>query len=932
MTASPPTKTEWILPLNAEMKGDVAQEIALVGGKGANLVRLAQAGFPVPEGFLVTTHAYRSFVGANDLEGAILAALPTKNMDDLAALEAASKQIRALFAAGEMPPALAQALVQAYKRMQVEAVAVRSSATAEDLPEMSFAGQQDTYLNVTGAQDLLEAVVNCWSSLWTARAIGYRARNQVPHAGAALSVIVQHMVESQAAGVLFTANPLSGQRSEAVIDATLGLGEALVSGQVEPDHYVVDMEAQRIVEKTLGAKSVAVRGQPGGGTQRVEEDQHATQALPDEQILELARLGQQVAKLYEFPQDIEWASLDGRLYLLQSRPVTSLFPVPSRLSSEPLQILFSFAAVQGVMDPITPLGRDAIKTIFAAGASLFGVQVTSATQRVIYTAGERLWVNVTAVMRNSVGRRIFRAALSFIEPSVQQAVESLWDDPQLLPERKGIRLRALRQMAGFFLSLAGNLLLNMAAPRTRRERILRNSEQILEDMRARIAAIDGDRYAKLAQRTELLPRLAEERLPHTFILFISAVASGMAAFNLLGRLGASLNGKPGSSQPNKNGASNWGERVLKITRGLPHNPTTEMDLVLWQVAQEIRQDPAGLQTLQSEPATVLAERFQNGQLSAPVQQAVGRFLDKYGGRGLGEIDLGRERWLDDPTHVFEVLGGYLKIERRELAPDAVFARGAEQAEKTASALVTELGKTRFGWFKARLAGFFIKRMRQWMGMRESPKFFAVRMMALIRGELVKSGAEFMQAGELEHADDLVYLRFSELRSLAAGGYSDWQGTVAERRQAYQRERLRKQVPRLLLSDGRAFYKGLQSSAGSADTLHGSPVSPGSVEGVVRVVLDPRQANLLPGEILVCPGTDPSWTPLFLTAAGLVMEVGGMMTHGAVVAREYGIPAVVGVDQATQRLQTGQRILVDGSSGDITLLDGNSKPDEAPPKN
>ncbi|MEJ2711294.1 MAG: PEP/pyruvate-binding domain-containing protein [Anaerolineales bacterium] len=773
-------------------------------------------------------------------------------------------------------------------------------------------------------QALLEAVVDCWSSLWTARAIGYRARNQVPHADAALSVIVQRMVESQTSGVLFTANPLSGKRTESVIDATLGLGEALVSGQVEPDHYVVDTDTQRIVEKTLGAKAIAIRGLPGGGTQRIEEDQRTTQALPDDQILELAHLGQQVAELYEFPQDIEWASLDGQLYLLQSRPVTSLFPVPSRLSGEPLQILFSFAAVQGVMDPITPLGRDAIKIIFAAGAELFDVQVTPETQRVIYTAGERLWVNVTAVMRNSVGRRIFHAALGFIEPSVKQAVEAIWDEPQLLPERSGIRLRALRQMAGFFLPLAGNLLLNMLAPQSRREMILRNSDQILEDMRARSAAIHGDRYAKLAQRAELLPRLAAERLPHTFVLFISAVASGMAAFNLLTKLAASLNGESDSRPSGSKDSQTWSERVLEMTRGLPHNPTTEMDLALWQVAQVIRQDPAGLRALQSEPAPVLAERFQDGQLSAPVQEAVGRFLNKYGGRGLGEIDMGRERWLDDPTHVFEVLGGYLKIERRELAPDAVFTRGAQQAQSIASELVAALRKTRLGWFKARLASFFIDRMRNWMGMRESPKFFAVRMMALIRGELLKSGAEFVQAGVLAQADDLVYLTFSELRALAASEERDWQTTITQRRQAYQRECLRKQIPRLLLSDGRAFYKGLQASTESQDTLQGSPVSPGSVEGRVRVVLDPRQANLLPGEILVCPGTDPSWTPLFLTAAGLVMEVGGMMTHGAVVAREYGIPAVVGVDRATQRLQTGQRILVNGSSGDITLLDGGSR--------
>jgi pyruvate,water dikinase len=308
-----------------------AISIENAGGKGANLARLAQAGYAVPGGFIVSTAAYQEFVQANQLEPRLLARLADLPADP-AALEAASRDIRAWFAAGSLPEALAGALRQAYAALGQPAVAVRSSATAEDLPELSFAGQQDTYLNVTGEAALLAAVLRCWGSLWTARAIGYRQRNGLPQAGLALAVVVQQMIQSEVSGVLFTANPLSGLRSELVIDATFGLGEALVSGQVEPDHYVVGQaDGPRILSKTLGAKALAIRSQPGGGVTAVGGDvgqAGQTQALPDEQILALAEMGWRVQDEYGFPQDIEWAWADGKLYLLQSRPITSLFPVP----------------------------------------------------------------------------------------------------------------------------------------------------------------------------------------------------------------------------------------------------------------------------------------------------------------------------------------------------------------------------------------------------------------------------------------------------------------------------------------------------------------------------------------------------------------------------------------------------------------------------
>lgn len=900
----------WILPLDSPNA-----ELAWVGGKAASLARMARAGFPVPGGFFITTQAYRDFVTANKLGAPISVLLVEADINNPESLERVSQEIRDLFHMGVIPPELAAELRGGYQRLGEKAVAVRSSATAEDLPEMSFAGQQDTYLNVCGSKAVLEAVVNCWSSLWTGRAIGYRLRNRVSEGGAALAVVVQEMIASQVSGVMFTANPLNGLRSETVIDAVFGLGEALVSGQVEPDHYVVDPVRGVVLSRYLGRKEISIHARPGGGSQVIHEDRAGIQAIPEAEILNLTQLGRKLADLYGFPQDIEWGWLEDNLYLLQSRPITTLFPLPEGLPVEPLRVFFSFAAVQGMLDPVTPIGRDALCEIFAMGASLFGVRVTRETQGVLFTAGERLWVNFTAILRNSIGRRIVPKVLNFIEPSIRQAVEQIWDDPRLQPGKPGISAHARMQLARFMIPVAGNVILNLNAPRQRREMIIRNGERLLEVMRARCAAIQGDRWEKLARRADLLADMAGDHLPRTFRLFVSGVAAGMAAWNLLDLL-ATSDGQGESTTA----YTRRQELTLQVTRGMPYNPTTEMDLSLWRLAKEIRRDEDTLRAFQENTPTELSARLHQGDLPLNGQRLVEQFLERYGGRGLSEIDLGRTRWAQDPTHVFEMLVSFLQIEDEARAPDVVFKQAAGSAEQAAAELIWEIRKTRHGWIKAWAAGLLIGRVRQLMGLRESPKFFAVRMMWLIQGELLKSGNDFVNAGELKQADDLFFLSFSELEAMAGRQETDWKELIAERREVYQRELMRRQVPRLLLSDGRAFYAGLSEAVEGETAISGSPVSPGSVEGRVRVVFDPRKAGLLPGEILVCPGTDPSWTPLFLAAAGLVMEVGGMMTHGAVVAREYGIPAVVGVDQATSRLKNGASIRLNGSSGQIVILE------------
>ncbi|HEX9013374.1 MAG TPA: PEP/pyruvate-binding domain-containing protein, partial [Anaerolineaceae bacterium] len=713
-------------PLTLPLDSPLAS-LELAGGKGMSLARLSRAGFPVPGGWILTTQAYHAFVDFNRIGSRIEDGLAGLGADDLDRLEELSGRIRGWFAEGELPEEIRAAILAAHSTWMEVPVAVRSSATAEDLPGLSFAGQQETFLNVTGEEALLRAVVGCWSSLWTARAASYRARNGVPQAGVGLAVVVQRMIESQASGVLFTANPLTGLITETVIDATLGLGEALVSGKVEPDHYVVDAYAGRITHKTLGAKALSIRSTAAGGTVTQDESASGIQALPDEQILALAQMGRRAAAEAGSPQDIEWAWAGGQLSLLQSRPITSLFPLPEGMSPEPLKVMLSFGAVQGINDPLTPLGRDMFSVIAASAAHLFRLGVTRETQNVFFSAGERAWVNLTTLIRNTIGRKGLHAGLGFGEPAVRQVVEALWDDPRLAPPHQGLTLRGVRQVASFLVPVLGNTLLNLVSPDARRKFIVGRAEQILVEMRARAASLQGDRRERLEGLLRAYFDLIDHRLGPMFVRFLSGVASGILPWTVLNSFARQLSG-----QPEGKNAAGFQDLVLEISRGLPNNPTTEMDLELWQAAQAVRADPASREAFAGTPPVELARLYEAGGLPPAAQAAFDRFLDRYGGRGLAEIDLGRPRWREDPAHIFEVVSGYLLLENPDQAPDAVFARGAVRAGEATDQLVNALRKTRRGWFKARVARFAASRARAMMGMRESPKFFVVRLLAIFR--------------------------------------------------------------------------------------------------------------------------------------------------------------------------------------------------------
>jgi pyruvate,water dikinase len=875
------------------------------GGKGANLARLTRAGFPVPRGFIISTDAYREFVTNNRWLAAIQSVVENLSAEDSSALEKASSQIHAAFVVGKMPGEIESAIRAAYADFENRPVAVRSSATAEDLPDLSFAGQQDTYLNLIGREQLLQGVINCWASLWTARAIGYRIRNGIDHNQAALAVVVQEMVQSESSGVLFTANPLTGLRSESVMDATFGLGEALVSGQVEPDHYVIDTLSSTIISKSLGEKKISTRGKPGGGVEVIEESSEARQALSDEDIRHLAWIGRQIQQEYKFPQDIEWALAEGTPYILQARPITSLFPVPKE-SFDPLIVWFSLGAVQGLLSAITPLGQDTLRMFFGGAGKLFGAPVRYDETRALVPAGERLWIKVSDIMRNPLGRGVYKTILGFVEPSVGQIVRGLAEDPRLGVGEGHLKFRTLRGLFGFL----GPIVVRAAGTVHDPERTRTDFGAFIEGQLIQPQITGDDKFTRLAQRLQFMEERSTATLYKLLPRFAPVLGPTLASLALLTRI----------TRNDKDERSDHGISTvaLEVTRGLPNNVTTEMDLILWRMAKDIRSDSDSLQTFLTLDAPVLASRYLSGSLPDKAQEVVADFMSRYGMRCVGEIDIGQPRWREEPASIMQTLQSYLQISP-EMAPDVLFERGANAADEAIEQLASAARGQTGGWLKERIVRGAARRIRVLMGMREAPKFFLVRMLGIVRNELLASGKEFASAGLIEKPEDLFFLHFSELEALSRQESRDWKGLIAERRSIYERENRRKQIPRVLVSDGRAFHEGLGSDD-SGDVILGSPVSPGVAEGIVRVIFDPRQSQLAPGEILVCPGTDPAWTPLFMTAGGLVTEVGGMMTHGSVVAREYGIPAVVGVHQATTRLKDGQRIRIDGTAGKIVVLE------------
>lgn len=880
--------------------GDIDRTmLPIAGGKAANLGELTRAGLPVPPGFCVTTAAYDLMAEGADLDQ-ILDALAGTPPEDTTRLMELAASARAGLLAAPVPDALARAIAAAYRKLgngTFVPVAVRSSATAEDLPYASFAGQQDTYLNVVGDESVIEAVRRCWASLWTDRAVSYRASNDIDHRGVRLAVAVQRMVEAEVAGVLFTANPLTGRRRQAVIDAAPGLGEVVVSGAVNPDHFVVNTATGEIVERRLGDKRVAVRAAAGGGTQRVELTGNKA-SLEDAQIRVLAELGARVEAHYGTPQDTEWAiDNEGRIWLLQARPITTLFPLPAGApaTDDNLRVYFSGSVAQGVYRPLTPMGLQAFRLVASAVVTLAGrpPRDPDAGPAFFTEAGGRLFFDITSALRSTFGRRVLDLAMRNMEARTAPILRHLTADPRLSPVHTPA-WRILRAVLPVL--IRGRTPPRIVQALVRPEVARARARRVAAEFRT---AGEVSQSASAAERLDAVERVLLGGPPGILPGVPPAFGTGLIASALAGKLLGNL-------------AIDDERRV--VLRALPHNPTTKMDLALWALAQEVRADPAVARTVHETPPEQLAHEYRGGALPPKLQAGLADFLRTYGHRGVAEIDLGLPRWSEDPTYILGVLANYLRLDDPDLAPDVQFRRAAREAEEMMADLTRRA--TRKGRLRGALVGFLLRRARDLSGMREMPKFCIILLFARARELLWPVGEELAEAGRLESPEDIFFVSLPEARAALAG--QDLSSVVRDRRAVYAQEVRRRHVPRVLLSDGTEPDVETHDAPGAAPgTLRGTPASGGVVSGCARVILEPSGASLEPGEILVAPSTDPGWTPLFLTAGGLVMEMGGAMSHGSVVAREYGIPAVVGVPDATERIATGQRITVDGSAGTVS---------------
>jgi rifampicin phosphotransferase len=849
-------------------------QVALAGGKGANLGELSRIeGIRVPAGFCVTTDAFRRIMTTVPWIDVQLDRLSGLDPDDRQEIRALSAEIRRTLEDVALPEDLAAAITRSVARLGGPAAcAVRSSATAEDLPTASFAGQQDTYLNVVGLAAILQDVSRCWASLFTERAVTYRLRSGFDHRKVHMAVVVQQMLFPQAAGILFTADPVTSNRKVVSIEASFGLGEALVSGLVNADVYQV--RDGEVVARAVAAKRLAVRAWPAGGTRElaIEPERQEQPALTEAQIVRLAALGRRIEAHFGHPQDIEWCLVDDGFQVVQSRPITTLFPIPVT-SDQGNHVYVSVGHQQMMTDAMKPLG-----------ISMW--QLTAA--RPMFEAGGRLFVDVTQMLGSAASRAGLLKALGTSDPLIGDALRTVVERGDFIPARPD--------------GSPGEAVVGSEPASIETDAAI--VAGLIERSQAAIAALKRDIRAKSgpALADFILANIQELRRFMSDPQNLPAILAGMqATWRLNERLQEWLG--------EKNAADT-------LAQSVPGNVTSEMGLALLDVADVIRPHPDVVAFLQHVKDETFLDELPAVAGGREARDAISAYLGKYGMRCVGEIDITRPRWSELPTTLVPTILSNIK----NVEPGAGqrrFEQGREQAARKEREVLARLRVMPDGERKAEEVKRLIDRIRTFTGYREYPKYHMVSCYFVYKQALLNDADRLVQAGVLGEREDVFYLRFEEFRDVVRTNRVDDE-LIRQRKDAF-RSYQALTPPRVLTSDGEAVAGTYRRADVPAGALTGLPVSAGTVEGRARVILDMAEADLEAGDILVTAYTDPSWTPAFVAISGLVTEVGGLMTHGAVIAREYGLPAVVGVEQATRLIRDGQRIRVHGTDGYIEIL-------------
>lgn len=857
-------------------------QLLLVGGKGLNLGELSKIeGIQVPEGFCVTTAGYQQAIEQNETYHALLDRLTMLKVENRDQIGEISRKIRQIVMEAEIPSDVVKAVTHYLSQFGEEhAYAVRSSATAEDLPHASFAGQQDTYLNIIGKDAILQHISKCWASLFTDRAVIYRMQNGFDHRQVYLSVIVQRMVFPQASGILFTADPITSNRKLLSIDAGFGLGEALVSGLVSADCYKI--QEGEIVDKRIATKKLAIYGRKEGGTEtrQIDPDQQKTQTLTEQQILQLARIGRQIEAHFGCPQDIEWCLVDDTFYFVQSRPITTLFPIPEANDQEN-HVYVSVGHQQMMTDPMKPLGLS------------FYLLTTFAPMR---KAGGRLFVDVAHHLASPAGRETLLNTLGQSDPLIKDALMTIIergdfikslpnDDKQPNPGKSNKGLAS----AGIHSQIENDP--------TIVSKLIKNSQTSIKELKQNIQTKTG---------SDLFDFILEDIQQLKKILFdpqsLGVIMAAMNASNW-------INEKMNSWLGEKNAADT-------LSQSVPNNITSEMGLALLDVADVIRPYPEVIDYLQHVKEDIFWDELVKLDGGQEAQDAISDYLSKYGMRCAGEIDISKTRWSEKPTTLVPIILNNIK----NFEPNArirKFEQGRQEAFEKEQQLLDRLKQLPDGEQKAKETKRMIDLIRNFSGFREYPKYGMVNRYFVYKRALLKEAEQLVLAGVIHEKEDIFDLTFEELHEVVRTNKLDYQ-IINKRKDEYKLfEKLT--PPRVITSDGEIIAGEYKRENLPAEAIVGLPVSSGVIEGRARVILNMEDADLEDGDLLVTSFTDPSWTPLFVSIKGLVTEVGGLMTHGAVIAREYGLPAVVGVENATKLIKDGQRIRVHGTEGYIEIL-------------
>ena len=871
-------------------------DLSQAGGKGLNLHRLTTANFPVPPGFIVSTDVYKAFVAHNNLQERIVALSQQTKTGDMASFEQASSAIRALFAEGDIPADIREAITQVRKALSGP-VAVRSSATAEDLPEASFAGQQDTFLHVQGEDAVTTAVTQCWSSLWTARAMAYRQQQAIAPDEVALAVVVQQMVPADIAGVLFTLNPVTGNKREMMVNATWGLGEALVAGQVNPDTFVLDKTTGAIKSSQLGDKAVMTAvAETGTMVTAVAPDKQHQSAITPDQAAQLAELGRAIEAHFGQPQDIEWAIANGQLYILQSRPVTVTGGVPGDDDWPPFahEHINDFDLwTQADMgerwpEPITPftwsiwvpITQDNMMVSFegAVDDKLRAIQW-------IKRAYGRAYLNEGAIgfgLNHAFGMPASSGASSFAAPELIPPVLNKYRWGTLL-KRTPLLLKMLRvweKNATYFESQFPQIDAWVEA-------FFDRDLTPLTDM-ALWQEANGIWY----------DRMMEYITYHANVTSMTTTAYGQ----MEGLVEKALGQK---------------EVTQTLTSGLSDVIAAEIVPLLWQMAEEIKSAGLADVVLTNEPDVALAELKGRAE-TQPFLDQLDHFLKRHGHRCMSEAEYRYPRWREDPAQVILSLSSYLQLDGQQFDPVAIEESQRQKREEATTLVASKLDPFRRRYFYSSL-----KRLQRLMRLRDNGQHFLVKLIMPVRVIFAEIACRWVERGWLTTDDDFYFIAASEIEQvLQAGNPNDLDLTTdliaiaAERRKAHVYW-FSQSFPEVLDAQGNPI---VTETSDDPHVLTGIAASQGNVTGIARVIHTPQDAiQLQQGEILVTRATDPGWTPVFSVISGIVLEVGGQLSHGAIVAREYGLPAVVNVAGATQKIKDGDQITVDGSLGRVLLM-------------